>query len=225
MWQETAASIRFCPSPLHPPVHIIGGGPSLKSWLPTLEKELDPACVIAVNDAYQHFPKAAVKVYSDRPWYALHRDELSRLAGDGVVISLCHVSPEKCGGSVGNMLWLERSIRLGLAQPNAQDKVAMNGSTGAAAIHLALAAGATRVVLWGFDMKNDRDTGDGNWHPNPLAVPGTPYRYGVFLKGFEAIAKDLPTEYPHSMVLNAGPDSAIPESVFPHIGPSEGVAL
>lgn len=221
VWQESAAAIRFCPSPLFPTIHIIGGGPSLKTWLPALERGLNSECVIAVNDAYQHFPDAAVKLHSDRPWFILHKDELDRLIKPmQIVVSLLHVKPW-----MPRMLWLARTVNTGLTRPNQIGNIALNGSTGAAAIHLALAAGARRVVLWGFDLKNSAETGEGNWHPNPLSEPGTAYRYGVFRKGFEAIAADLPKEYPDAVVMNAGPDSALPDSVFPHVDPKKAVLL
>jgi hypothetical protein len=93
-------------------------------------------------------------------------------------------------------------------------KVAWNGNTGAAAISIAAHAGASRIILLGFDMKLG-DTNRQHWHDA--------YKRGEFtseerlkklpftrhLLGFEQIAIDakrLGIE-----IINANPDSAIKE--------------
>lgn len=83
-------------------------------------------------------------------------------------------------------------------------------NSGFQAVNLAMAMGATRVILVGFNMGTVSGKrhffGD---HPAGLRNAGS---YNNFLKAFDKAAKLLP---PHITILNATPDSAL--NCFPKV--------
>lgn len=92
--------------------------------------------------------------------------------------------------------------------------VSWNGNSGAAAISIAVNAGAKRVILLGFDMKCDKE--NQHWHDlygrlenAKKRDPRKPYRlpFERHLRGFEFIEKDARRRGVE--ILNACPDSAI----------------
>lgn len=83
------------------------------------------------------------------------------------------------------------------------EKVAWNNNSGAAAISVAVHAGAKRIVLLGFDMHSVET--HSHWH-NEYGKPKKP-PYKTHLAGFKEIAKDA--EKMGVEIINANPDSAI----------------
>lgn len=103
-----------------------------------------------------------------------------------------------------------RTKRLGLSDnPNA---ISFNHNSGAAAINVAVNAGATRIILLGFDMMSSKR--NSHWHGlYGAAVPP----YLKHLTGFPYIADDA--RRMGVEILNANPESAI--NCFPKVSVKE----
>jgi hypothetical protein len=103
---------------------------------------------------------------------------------------------------------LKRDYKYGLSTD--PSTIAWNWNSGAGAINLAILAGAKRILLLGFDMKDqDKKT---HWHTeyNSATLRGT---FRRFLKRYPQIAADAKAAGVE--VLNVSPDSAI--EVFPRV--------
>lgn len=94
-------------------------------------------------------------------------------------------------------------------------RVAWNRNSGASAINLAWHLGASKVVLYGFDMR-DVD-GESHWHNDHQSKKPSPH--ARFLRCFPAIKRDA--ERLGIEIINASPGSAIKE--FPIIDPMEAL--
>lgn len=189
-------------------VFIIGGGSSLKGFdfTPIKGKR-----VIGCNDAYQLGNWVSVCYFGDRSWFDIHQNgrvmypEGERVGLSGftsMIISCCAIKVEA--------KWLYSVERDSLRHVNKNGRVGWYGSTGASAICLAVAMGAKRIVLLGYDMKLSKE-GQNNWHANLVNEPNADV-FPRFQKQFEKLAFDLKRDYPQVEVLNAGPDSDL--SVF-----------
>jgi len=81
----------------------------------------------------------------------------------------------------------------------------MGGNSGYQAVALAIHFGATRVVLLGYDMRNDGKRT--HWHGNHVRLGNPiPSRFGDWLGHFELLNRQLPAGV---SVINATPNSAI----------------
>jgi len=197
---------------------ILGGGPSLKDMdLSLIEGEK----VIGVNDAYIYSELVNVCAFGDRDWFDLHdRDYLQRTDGSshpalrkfgGVIVSYCREILTRDRTDVRVMKPEPRGFR---RKPY---EIGWNGNTGIATINLALHFGVSRVVLLGFDMKN-RD-GNTNWHDNLRHAHEENFNpnYDKWLSNIRYCERDRKRYWRHVEILNATPDSAIPDTVWPHV--------
>lgn len=132
---------------------IFGGGPSLSP--------VDRDYVIergwkriACNDAGLVFdPYAEVMAFGDPRWFTWNREELHRHQGQ------YRIHWKKFGDVPGVTLHRVRQ-RAGIVSHDPSAVCCNN--TGAAAINIAYLFGATRIVLFGFDMRPV--DGKNNWH-------------------------------------------------------------
>jgi hypothetical protein len=186
-------------------VYVIGGGPSLRTfkW-----QRLHGKRTIGCNDAYILGPKVAdICYFGDAGWFRLHSRCLAYFSG---LIATC--TEGFLGDANNNMVsWLKYLDR----RPQGLHKtprIGWNSNTGASAVNLAIQLGASKVILLGFDMKIAE--GRANWHANHKDAPNN-HIYNRFMRGFEAVKKDLDIKYPDIEVLNANPDSAM--DIFPRV--------
>lgn len=143
-------------------VFIVGGGPSLRSVDLAL---LEDRHVIAVNNSYQLLPKAEVIFFGDARWWNWHGKDIPD-DYPGRIITIAgarYVNSRVCR--------MGREFQL----PLSDDPKYLSGwDSGYAAINLAYLAGASRIVLLGFDM--GFTNGEAHWHEDhPEQTPESNY--------------------------------------------------
>lgn len=189
---------------------ILGGGPSL-SIVPF--DQLSGKRVIAVNQAYTtghwdalFFGDAGSEA---KPGWFEHNEQ-ALLDWGGLVVTKRH--------QYANRSWVR------VAKCDSRDGLSdtpgvlnWNRSSGACAITLAIALGARRVILLGFDGKlvNGRQNFHDEYAKWKLTKPTERHYSIVYRLGFSAIAKALPKR--GIEVVNATPNSAL--DMFPIVDP------
>lgn len=167
---------------------IIGGGPSLKDFD---FSKLKGRNTIGCNDAFR-LGSEVVKIclFGDASFFHRSKWDLERFTG-----RVATVAPALKNI---NLPWLHQLTRQreGL---HADGSIGWNHSTGAAAVNLALALGAVRIFLLGFDM-GKRTDGKTHWHTHNLK-PIEEESYRRFIKGFGWIERDL-AKFPEVKVCN-----------------------
>ncbi len=217
-------------------VWILGGGPSLTEQFlipkeivnKVVKKELPPSVysdylkpihnchVIGINVTFLIGDWIDVVFFGDSPFFLRYRQALLKFPG--LKVCCCSI-PDKDRAWV-KVLGRERNRPRGISE--SPYNVSWNGNSGAAAISMAVHAGAKRIILVGFDMKLSEDKRQ-HWHDlygkgvydNPKKMMKLPFQR--HLRGFEFIAKDakrLGVE-----IINASPDSAITQ--FPKMSIKE----
>jgi len=206
---------------------IIGGGPSMSrqfgvpedvilkvrsGLLPpsTYSSYLAPIHqkhVIGINSAFLIGDWIDMVFFGDKRWFFDYRNRLAEFPGLKVSCH-SHLGSDKYRSE--HIKYLPRNKRRGISD-NARS-VSWNANSGAAAISVAVWAGAVRIILLGFDMKLD-DSGKQHWHglyKNPKGTkPRSPKNlpFDRHLVGFPIIAKEAQKRKVE--ILNACPDSAI----------------
>ncbi len=180
-------------------VFVVGGGPSLRGfdW-----SRLAGRSVIAINQAAEVLPQAALLLFSDVGWLERNRALVEGFAGHVVTTSM-----------VAKALLPSRLHLIGLSvAPGALPA----RSSGPIAVALAIAMGAVRVVLLGFDLRFV--DGRSHWHDAHRAEHDQVYaRMLEEWRGWGDAARVEGVE-----VLNATPGSALEE--FPMIDLAEVLA-
>jgi hypothetical protein len=160
--------------------------------------------VIGINVAYLIGDWIDVAFFGDIGFFLQHKEKLAQFPGIKVC---CHPQIEKFNW----VKYLPRDHK-GRGISDNPNSVSWNYNSGAAAISLAIHAGAKRVILLGFDMKLDT-TNMQHWHNlygrgqvmDAKRIMKLPFvRH---LRGFPEIAKDA--KRMGVEVLNGSPDSAI----------------
>ena len=209
-------------------VYILGGGPSLLSCdLRSIQGER----VIAVNDGYlepvaAEYPNtnyrirqwAAICIFGDWGWWDLHWKDwiLDEIKGrnhpglqrfPGLIVS--NNPPKNMWKIVedaqGRVLPMKRVAR---GIPEDRGCLTWYDNTGAAAIHLALLLGASKITLLGFDM--NRTEGKQNWHS---AIKKSPpesrnQHHADLHERLAVVVKEHP-EYGKIPVINASPGTSL----------------
>jgi hypothetical protein len=132
-------------------VFVLGGGPSLAAF--DVER-LHGRVVIAVNASLYICPWADLFYFTDHNFWTDHRAVIDAFSGM-IVTADRHAKAEQP----------ERLRRIeGLTQPDFthENPLKFGRTSGHTAISLAIAMGAARVVLLGFDMR--RVDGRSHWH-------------------------------------------------------------
>jgi hypothetical protein len=196
-------------------VACIGGGPSLSTDQCAVVQQRQRShgwkC-IAVNDAYKAVPTADICYFADSQWWRWHKDREEFKAFAGIKASIEQTGAEiedddvhmvRNAAAVATALHAYGDGQTGglSAFPNAL----RSGSNGGyQALGLAIAAGAARVLLLGYDMKFSG--GKSHWHGGHAGARTTddhPYRT-TYTKAFEQLT--LP---PGVQVINCTPDSNV----------------
>lgn len=216
-------------------VWILGGGPSVpkqfgipdevvhdvihgilppSAYSPYMEP-LHKCHVIGINVAFLIGDWIDMVFFGDSKFFHQYKEKLARFPGMRVTCN-----PGLKG--IPWVKWLARDIRHSFGIGSTPDMVSWNSNSGAAAISVAAHAGAKRIILLGFDMKQGVDKSK-HWHRlyQPIITPAEAKRKGVILhqrmpfdrhlKCFPTIAKEAAER--GIEILNASPDSAI--TVFP----------
>ena len=192
----------------------IGGGASLTAEDVALAVASD-ARIIAINDAYLIAPSADVNYFADARWWKWHTDGIAKrwiwasftkeeqrerfasFAGIKVTI-------ENTGAMVADpeVFMLHNAGNTGLsAEPNA---LCTGSNSGYQAINFAVLAGASRILLLGYDM-HFAGTRSHSHNGHPLAVPE-----GIYVSFAPKYRSMLPhLEARGVSVVNCSPGSRI----------------
>jgi hypothetical protein len=187
-------------------VFILGGGPTL---LESLEgADLKKKNVLGVNSSFCLGLWVDVCFFGDAKFYWWNRNGLDRFQGLKITINDLSKNRYRSVEGRKGINVIKRGKFKGME--NCPNKIGWNKSSGAAAINVAYHLGAERIVLLGYDMRfiNDKK----NWKPH-VREHTHMNSYGNFLKGFDAIKKDV--EKLDLEILNATPDSAL--KAFPMV--------
>lgn len=146
--------------------------------------------VLAVNDAYRLVPGADVTYAADGEWWDVHHAHVRtrEMWTQDVLAARRH----------GLSLVLSARDR-GMAMTG--EMIHRGGNSGFQALNLAVLWGATRIVLFGFDMRGDHFFGR---HPAPLR---NTHDYQPFIEAFNEAAPQLRDA--GIDVVNASPVSAL----------------
>lgn len=208
---------------------IIGGGPSMPRLFGVPEEIIEAVKnrqqpmsayspylsaihdrhVIGVNAAFLLGDWVDVMVFGDGPFYVKNKDDINKFKKIKVSVNPS-VEPGKKGVFYIKHLTRDGGHPYGIS--TRPGMVSWNKHTGGAAINLAYHFGVKRVLLLGFDMKNDTD-GSSHWH-GQYRLPGKPGEkqrmpFDKHLQSFRPIANDA-KRYGLE-ILNVNPDSAIRE--------------
>lgn len=186
-------------------VALLGGGPSLTPEQFALvgeARKADRVRVIAINDSYLLAPWADLHYAADAKWHAWHRAGIDkpalRLSAAEVRGRWLAFAGEKCAIQASGGLTVDESVhvlrnrdfpRHGDALSRDPGALATGRNSGFQALNLAILAGATKVLLLGYDAKSGAD-GAPHWHgdhPNP----SPPAAYAEFKRAFSAAQRDI----------------------------------
>lgn len=163
-------------------VFIIGGGDSLRGFD---YSKLDGKLVIGINQACVYLPNLTAIYWADGDWAAKNDDTLNR-----------HTCKLRFAGRPnlrGNYATTENMAAGGATLLNITGKLGLDfdincvrgDNSGSHVINLCVNAGATRIVLLGFDMKV------GHWHSD-YEFSYSEDIYQGFLESINSIAPALP---------------------------------
>jgi hypothetical protein len=213
-------------------VWILGGGPSLakqfeipdtvihnvqsgikkpSEYSPYLES-IHNKHVIGVNVAYLIGDWIDMVFFGDNNYFLHHKESMFRW--DGLKVS--------CAPNSAAYPWVKylfRDSKKFFGITNNPKAVSWNGNSGAAAINVAVNAGAKRIFLLGFDM-NLTDNKQ-HWHNLYKAKHPKNLPFEKHLKGFPAIKEDA--KLMNIQIYNVSPDSAIDS--FPKINLKEALCV
>ncbi len=171
---------------------------------PSLTEAIAEACrgqhVIAVNDAYQLMPYADVLYACDAVWWAVH-EGCPGFAGE-------RWSSHEPGAneklSVAERYGINLVRGAGSNEFSLDPSVIHYGSNGGfQAINLAIHFGAKRIILVGFDMRNDGPRHFFGDHPDPLY---NREEFESLIPNFACAARTLP---PEIRIINCTPGSKL----------------
>lgn len=139
---------------------VLGCGPSLTA---EIVDTIKGRRVVAVNAAYRLAPWAPYLVFSDRGWFDHRRPAIE--AFRGVVVTPSRRPAEVLPAKVMRVA----VARTGVFPQPGSGPIRHGNSSGALGVSLAVALGAERVVLLGFDMRVV--DGRSHWHAEYWARP------------------------------------------------------
>jgi hypothetical protein len=184
-------------------VVCIATGPSLNSdQVSIVENSKVP--VITVNDAYGMAPFADLTYFADAKWWRWHKDKPEWISFKGLKATI------QTGGKSmveDKTIHVLKNARVqGLSTE--QDKICTGANSGYQAINIATLAGAKRIVLIGYDCRDEGKSHYFGEHPDKTKPP-----YQMIIGRFKSaagIAENMKIE-----ILNATPKSAL--ECFPKV--------
>jgi hypothetical protein len=141
---------------------------------------------IVVNDTWRLAPWADILYAADGKWWDVHAEEVQRFEGLKVTVQDCK----------HRVLLLRQTGAQGFDPDPACLRT--GGNSGYQAVHVALHAGAARVLLCGFDMKGAHWFGE---HQRPLRNT-TPHTFRIWIGRFKSLAAQAD-------IVNCTPGSAL----------------
>lgn len=185
------------------PVYIIGGGKSLDNFDWSLLKGRQ---VLAINKAMYTCKEAQIGFFGDNKFYEWHRDfggyDFWRFRGQHILTSTDVDVPENSKvrhiGLIDVAFSTEKSA---IAAPGGKIT-----SSGCQAINLAYLAGATKVILLGYDCYPGEYHNDKSYAHQIKVQPSA---YARYIDEFAALAKHIKAKKIKVEIVNANPDSAL----------------
>lgn len=170
-------------------VAILASGPGMSAEIAAAVRQSNLPC-IAINDTYRLAPFADMLYGADSEWWE-HRRGVPEFSG----IKVC------CQFTVLGVLVLKHTGTSGFDDNPAHVRTGSN--SGYQAVHIAVHAGASRVLLFGFDMQGS------HWHGPHLAPlrNTSPDTFEKFREHFTTLAPVLKSRGVE--VLNCTPDSRL----------------
>jgi hypothetical protein len=147
---------------------------------------------IAINTTVELAPWADMLYAADAAWWERHKAAAAQFSGAKVTCS---------DVSMPGVLRLRNTGKVGFDEDRSCVRTGGNG--GYQAIHIAVHAGAARILLFGYDMRG------GHWHgrhPEPLRNAGESI-YGRWIPQYQVLAPILRARGVE--VLNCTPGSAL----------------
>lgn len=162
--------------------------------------------VIGTNIAFMLGDWVSVLYFCDARFFFTFRNEILQFRNLKVTC-VGHITNE-VQHLTTNIKRLKRDYKSGLS--SSPDTINWNWNSGGAAINFAVSAGAKRILLLGYDMKEV--DGATHWHGK---YPSKTHRAGfrMFMKHYPVIAEDAKKRKVE--ILNVSPDSAL--DVFPKV--------
>lgn len=189
-------------------VFIIGGGPSLLgfNWTSLAGKK-----TLAVNKAILSYPQANALYWTDTRFYFWYQQEVDNF--NGLKFAIRHKE-----GYKDDIKILNKGSAIGLSTIN--DTICHGHNSGYAAINLAYLLGAKRIILLGYDMKNDGLRG--HYHDGyPVPITNDKVYKDQFIPGFQVLADELKNK--NVKVFNASLHSEL--TVWPKISLEEALSM
>lgn len=181
-------------------VLLVAGGPSLTARDVCRWRSLVDVTAV-VNDGVKMVPDADLLWFTDRAWYEMNAATVRAFPGQAATLENYALQSEVSG------IWCVHNFgNTGVFHPD-RDGVMSGNNSGYALLHFAVHAGATNIVLLGYDCKVGPKGvhwfGD---HPAPLNNPDAD-RLSVWSHRFAQLADVLAAR--GVLVVNASPDSAL----------------
>ncbi len=180
-------------------VFILAGGPSLRGFDASV---LAGRSIIVVNSSYALAPFADVLYFSDAAWFIPRRRIVENWRGVAVTGS------REVKGVLPDTVHRIKVEQRQDFPPPGHNAIRYGHSSGHIAISLAIAMGATRVVLLGYDMKVAEDGRTSHHHDEYRERD--PSLYGrYFIPGFHGWRAAAAAR--GAQIVNATPGSALEE--------------
>jgi hypothetical protein len=178
-------------------VFLLGGGPSLRDFK---VQRLKGKTVMAVNSSCHAAPWADILFFTDYNWMQAHLDIVK--AWKGLVVTPSSHAKTVLGDRIRRIQLVNRPD---FSRPG-ELTLKFGRSSGHTAISLAVALGAARIVLLGYDMR--RVDGRSHHHDDYLNTTDALYErdFIPWFKGWNEAAQARGIE-----ILNATPGSALLE--------------
>jgi hypothetical protein len=154
------------------------------------------AKVIAVNNAYEYAPWADMLYACDYRWWKEYRPEFKGLK----------VCPHEGACKEFRLIYVKGAAKPGLSLT--QDRIHYGGNSGFQALNIAILSGAKKIILLGFDMQPDPQTGRLHFHSDHGRI-GNPQK-NTFMRWLRAFNEAAPQiERLGIQVLNCSNKSAL----------------
>jgi hypothetical protein len=175
-------------------VAILASGPSMSAETAELVRNKSLPTIV-INTTFHLAPWADMLYAADNKWWTFHRKKALAFSGLKVTCDAATTYPE--------VLLLRNAGREGF-EPK-RDAIRTGGNSSYQALHIAVQAGAKRVLLFGVDMKG----GGKHWHgQHPDGLGSTsPATYPDWIKEFTKLSDIL--RRGGVKVINATPGSAM----------------
>ncbi|XUM25120.1 hypothetical protein ACRAVF_33845 (plasmid) [Bradyrhizobium oligotrophicum S58] len=182
-------------------VFCLASGPSLT---PAIAEQVSGRPSIVINSSCLLAPSATVLYFTDSSWYEQHRELVA--GWPGLIISMSRTAKRELPDKVRRILGDGDPV----APPDFRTGVQQGRTSGHTAIALAIALGARRVVLLGYDMR----VVDGREHCHddyrgPRDLDQYARDFVPAFAGWNAAACRVGVA-----IVNATPDSAVTEFPF-----------